>query len=60
MRPHLGKHYSLRIDWLKAAGEYVSVSSQADTEKADLGGQQRELEASPEFERRELVQVYVR
>ena len=41
-----------------AAGEYVSVSSQSDTEKADLGREKRELEEQPEFEREELVLIY--
>lgn len=43
-----------------AAGEYVSVSSQADTEKADLDRERRELAANPEFERRELARIYVK
>jgi VIT1/CCC1 family predicted Fe2+/Mn2+ transporter len=42
-----------------AAGEYVSVSSQADTEKADLAREGVELAASPEFERDELTEIYV-
>lgn len=42
-----------------AAGEYVSVSSQADTEKADLEVERRELERHPEREREELAQIYV-
>jgi len=42
-----------------AAGEYVSVSSQSDTEKADLAKEKAELEASPEAEQRELSQIYV-
>lgn len=41
-----------------AAGEYVSVSSQSDTEKADLVRERRELEASPERELRELQGIY--
>src|SRR6185436_11826792 len=41
-----------------AAGEYVSVSSQADTEKADLVLEQRHLAAAPEFERAELAEIY--
>jgi vacuolar iron transporter family protein len=41
-----------------AAGEYVSVSSQRDTEQADLGREQRELEADPEAEREELARIY--
>src|SRR5512144_2235687 len=42
-----------------AAGEYVSVSSQADTERADLARERRELAASPEVERAELSRIYV-
>lgn len=42
-----------------AAGEYVSVSSQADTERADLGREQRELATSPATERAELAGIYV-
>ena len=42
-----------------AAGEYISVSSQADTEKADLARERRELEESPESELRELQGIYV-
>jgi len=42
-----------------AAGEYVSVSSQADTEEADLGRERGELAASPEAELRELQGIYV-
>jgi VIT1/CCC1 family predicted Fe2+/Mn2+ transporter len=42
-----------------AAGEYVSVSSQADTEQADLARERAELETQPEFERAELAQIYV-
>jgi VIT1/CCC1 family predicted Fe2+/Mn2+ transporter len=41
-----------------AAGEYVSVSSQSDTEKADLGREKRELEEQPESEREELIRIY--
>jgi len=41
-----------------AAGEYVSVSSQADTEYADLARETRELEQQPEVEREELVRIY--
>jgi len=41
-----------------AAGEYVSVSSQADTEKADLARERQELAANPAFERLELAQIY--
>lgn len=43
-----------------AAGEYVSVSSQEDTEKADLIREQRELEEMPEIELRELAKIYER
>jgi vacuolar iron transporter family protein len=42
-----------------AAGEYVSVSSQADTEAADLARERRELAEQPEFELDELTAVYV-
>ena len=42
-----------------AAGEYVSVSSQADTEQADLDRERGELAASPEAERTELAESYV-
>ena len=41
-----------------AAGEYVSVSSQADTERADLERERKELEADDELERRELATIY--
>jgi vacuolar iron transporter family protein len=43
-----------------AAGEYVSVSSQSDTEKADLARETAELSTQPEFERHELQQIYVK
>jgi vacuolar iron transporter family protein len=42
-----------------AAGEYVSVSSQSDTERADLNRERQELAASPEAEHRELTGIYV-
>lgn len=42
-----------------AAGEYVSVRSQADTEAADLARERRELEAEPESELRELIEIYM-
>lgn len=42
-----------------AAGEYVSVSSQRDTERADLDQERRELRAQPESEKRELAAIYV-
>lgn len=43
-----------------AAGEYVSVSSQADTEQADLARERRELEADPAAELAELTAIYVK
>ena len=42
-----------------AAGEYVSVSSQSDTENADLARERRELTHDPKFEKRELANIYV-
>src|SRR5688500_2275805 len=42
-----------------AAGEYVSVSSQADTERADLKRERVELAATPKAERAELARIYV-
>ena len=42
-----------------AAGEYVSVSSQADTEKADLARERGELRDAPDAELRELQGIYV-
>ncbi|HEX8849954.1 MAG TPA: VIT family protein [Gemmatimonadaceae bacterium] len=42
-----------------AAGEYVSVSSQSDTESADLTRETRELAEQPELELDELQQIYV-
>jgi VIT1/CCC1 family predicted Fe2+/Mn2+ transporter len=42
-----------------AAGEYVSVSSQADTERADLDREQKELLANPEHEHKEMTAIYV-
>ena len=42
-----------------AAGEYVSVSSQADTEQADLARERRELETDDAGERRELMAIYM-
>lgn len=41
-----------------AAGEYVSVSSQADTEKADLALEKRSLSENMEFEQAELTDIY--
>jgi len=43
-----------------AAGEYVSVSSQADTERAELARESRELAAGPEQEQAELAAIYVK
>ena len=43
-----------------AAGEYVSVSSQSDTEQADLERERKELKDDPEFELAELRDIYVR
>lgn len=42
-----------------AAGEYVSVSSQSDTENADLERERAELANQPQFEREELARIYV-
>jgi len=42
-----------------AAGEYVSVQSQADTEEADIAREKRELEEDPEHELEELTFIYV-
>jgi vacuolar iron transporter family protein len=42
-----------------AAGEYVSVSSQADTERADLAKERDELKADDSGEHQELAQIYV-
>lgn len=41
-----------------AAGEYVSVSSQADTERADLSRERSELDAAPDLELKELQSIY--
>jgi VIT1/CCC1 family predicted Fe2+/Mn2+ transporter len=43
-----------------AAGEYVSVSSQSDTEQADIGRERTELAASESNERNELAAIYVK
>ena len=43
-----------------ATGEYVSVSSQSDTEQADLARERNELRDDIEFEKEELAQVYVK
>ena len=42
-----------------AAGEYVSVSSQSDTENADLARERKELETAPDAELAELASIYV-
>lgn len=42
-----------------AAGEYVSVYSQADTERADLAREKKELEEDPEGELAELTGIYI-
>jgi hypothetical protein len=42
-----------------AAGEYVSVSSQSDTEQADLNRERKELSRNVGFEQEELAQIYV-
>jgi VIT1/CCC1 family predicted Fe2+/Mn2+ transporter len=43
-----------------AAGEYVSVSSQSDSEQADLARERRELNENPEFQLEELTEIYVK
>jgi VIT1/CCC1 family predicted Fe2+/Mn2+ transporter len=43
-----------------AAGEYVSVSSQRDTERADISRERHQLAADPESEQAELTEVYIR
>ena len=43
-----------------AAGEYVSVSSQADTEQAELARERAELSSQPELEHQELANIYIR
>lgn len=43
-----------------AAGEYVSVSSQSDTEQADLARERRELQETPDLELDELTSIYVK
>ncbi|MDD5322650.1 MAG: VIT family protein [Methylococcales bacterium] len=42
-----------------AAGEYVSVSSQADTERADLDRERKEIAADPEHEHAEMAAIYI-
>jgi len=43
-----------------AAGEYVSVSSQSDTERADFARERKELNENAEFELDELAEIYVK
>jgi VIT1/CCC1 family predicted Fe2+/Mn2+ transporter len=43
-----------------AAGEYVSVSSQSDSEQADLARERRELNEYPKFELEELTDIYIK
>jgi VIT1/CCC1 family predicted Fe2+/Mn2+ transporter len=43
-----------------ATGEYVSVSSQRDAERADIARERDELAANPELELRELAAIYQR
>jgi len=43
-----------------AAGEYVSVSSQSDTEQADRARERAELAGQPQFEREELARIYIK
>src|SRR5512133_3219304 len=43
-----------------AAGEYVSVSSQSDTERADLARERKELSDNVEFEKEELAEIYIK
>ncbi len=62
--PHAGVLIAGVSAWIAgalsmAAGEYVSVSSQADTEQADLAIERRELDRDPERERQELSDIYV-
>ena len=42
-----------------AAGEYISVKSQEDVEKADLHMEHKELQKNPELELKELTQIYI-
>lgn len=68
---HTETHCADRIGWLRAAvlgandgivstaaGEYVSVSSQADTERADLARETKELATDRAFEHEELAGIY--
>ena len=43
-----------------ATGEYVSVSSQSDSETADIAREKLELEAHPDREQRELTAIYIK
>ena len=43
-----------------AAGEYVSVSSQSDSERADIGRERQELSDNPDGELRELAGIYLK
>jgi VIT1/CCC1 family predicted Fe2+/Mn2+ transporter len=43
-----------------AAGEYVSVSSQSDTERADIERERSELAGNENYERKELAAIYVK
>ena len=43
-----------------SAGEYVSVSSQSDTEQADLARERKELSENAEYELEELSEIYVK
>ena len=49
-----------RVGMSMAAGEYVSVSSQTDTERADLDRERQELRGTPDFEHEELASIYVK
>lgn len=42
-----------------AAGEYISVKSQSDIEEADLAMEARELKRNPQYELKELTQIYI-
>lgn len=64
-----GTHHSILIAGLAgltagamsmAAGEYVSVSSQSDSERADIAREQRELTEDREGELRELAAIYIK
>src|SRR3546814_9247084 len=49
---------ALPISMSMAAGEYVSVSSQGDAEKADIARERHELKTQPDHELEELTQIY--